>query len=222
MTGRIILDFWRLLRHEVALQSYTFENIVYQILQKRVPVYSFKNLTFWWDHASNLFRHRTIEHYIYRVEAIIKLMDQLDLIGRTSELARLFGIQFYEVLSRGSQFRVESMMLRLAKPMNYIPVSPSVEQRAKMKAPEFLPLILEPESKFYIDPVIVLDFQSLYPSIIIAYNYCFSTCIGKVLNLGKDTPFEFGATQYKIAKETNCKIINSRCFKFFTMWSSFC
>ena len=27
------------------------------------------------------------------------------------------------------QYRVESMMLRIAKPMNFIPVSPSVEQR---------------------------------------------------------------------------------------------
>lgn len=27
------------------------------------------------------------------------------------------------------QYRVESMMLRIAKPMNYIAVSPSVEQR---------------------------------------------------------------------------------------------
>jgi len=40
-----------------------------------------------------------------------------------------------------------------------------------MDAPECLPLILEPESKLYNNPVLVLDFQSLYPSIMIAYNY---------------------------------------------------
>ena len=50
----------------------------------------------------------------------------------------------------------------------------------RMAAPESLPLILEPESRFYADPVVVLDFQSLYPSIVIAYNYCFSTCLGRV------------------------------------------
>lgn len=53
----------------------------------------------------------------------------------------------------------------------------------RMAAPECLPLILEPESKFYADPVLVLDFQSLYPSMVIAYNYCFSTCLGRVHNL---------------------------------------
>lgn len=54
-----------------------------------------------------------------------------------------------------------------------------------MKAPEYLPLILEPHSRLYADPLIVLDFQSLYPSMIIAYNYCFSTCLGRVELLGK-------------------------------------
>ena len=33
----------------------------------------------------------------------MQLLEQLDMIGRTSELARLFGIQFYEVFTRGSQ-----------------------------------------------------------------------------------------------------------------------
>lgn len=95
-------------------------------------------------------------------------MEQLDVIGRTSELARLFGIQFYEVFTRGSQvdtiqtcsaklsynwsfiflqYRVESMMLRLAKPKNFVAASPSVIQRSRMKAPEWLPLIMEPESR---------------------------------------------------------------------------
>jgi len=69
--------------------------------------------------------------------------------------------------------------------MNYIPISPSIQQRAKMRAPECLPLIMEPESEFYIDPMIVLDFQSLYPSIIIAYNYCFSTCLGRIEHIGQ-------------------------------------
>lgn len=75
-------------------------------------------------------------------------------------------------------------MLRVAKPLNYIAVSPSVQQRAHMRAAECLPLVMEPESRFYSSPVLVLDFQSLYPSIIIAYNYCYSTCLGRVEHLG--------------------------------------
>lgn len=76
-------------------------------------------------------------------------------------------------------------LCRIAKPKNVIPVSPSIHQRAHMRAPEYLPLILEPHSRLYTDPLIVLDFQSLYPSMIIAYNYCFSTCLGRVEHLGQ-------------------------------------
>lgn len=54
-----------------------------------------------------------------------------------------------------------------------------------MRSPEYLPLILEPHSRMYVDPVIVLDFQSLYPTMMIAYNYCFSTCLGRVEHLGQ-------------------------------------
>lgn len=39
---------------------------------------------------------------------------------------------------------------------------------------------MEPKSGFYGDPVAVLDFQSLYPSMIIAYNLCYSTIVGKM------------------------------------------
>lgn len=47
-----------------------------------------------------------------------------------------------------NQFRVESMMLRLAKNKNYVAVSPSIKQRAEMNAPQSLPLIMEPESRY--------------------------------------------------------------------------
>ena len=49
-------------------------------------------------------------------------------MGRTAELARAFGIDFFSVLSRGSQYRVESMMVRLAHTQNYLMLSPSKDQ----------------------------------------------------------------------------------------------
>ncbi|KAF7138159.1 hypothetical protein RHSIM_Rhsim07G0183900 [Rhododendron simsii] len=51
---------------------------------------------------------------------------------------------------------------------------------ASRPAMECLPLVMEPEFGFYADPV-VLDFQSLYPLMIIAYNLCFCTCLGNVM-----------------------------------------
>ena len=71
-------------------------------------------------------------------------------------------------------------MSRLTKCENYVMVSPSRKQVGEQNALECLPLVMEPETRFYTSPVVVLDFQSLYPSIMIAYNYCYSTCLGRI------------------------------------------
>lgn len=44
-----------------------------------------------------------MDHYVSRVRGTMQLLQQHDIIGRTSELARVFGIQFFHVLTRGSQ-----------------------------------------------------------------------------------------------------------------------
>lgn len=81
------------------------------------------------------------------------------LLRSRSEMARLFGIDFYSVLSRGSQYRVEAVMLRVTKRRNFLLVSPSRTQVAGQPPMECIPLVMEPHSSFYADPVVVLDFQ---------------------------------------------------------------
>lgn len=55
------------------------------------------------------------------------LLSSLDVLGRTAEMARLYGMDFFSVLSRGSQYRVECMLVRLTKPLNFLHFSPSKE-----------------------------------------------------------------------------------------------
>ncbi|GFR46656.1 hypothetical protein Agub_g8267, partial [Astrephomene gubernaculifera] len=127
----------------------------------------------------------------------LAMCEQLDLIGRTAELARTFGIDFFSVLTRGSQYRVESLLVRLAHTNNFIMPSPSREQVGSQPAMEAIPLVMEPESRLYGSPVVVLDFQSLYPSQIIAYNMCYSTCVGRTAHArAGGQPVRLGVTQY--------------------------
>ena len=201
VTGRIVLNLWRVLRGELKLQSYAFESCVSAVLRRRVPRFSAKTLSRWAsggggssprrDPGSNPNgskesvpsshqRWRAIRHACARATLVSQMCEQLDVVARTNEQAKIFGIDFQSVVFRGSQYRVESMMLRLAHLENYLAPSPSAEQTSRQPAMECLPLVMEPESKLYVDPVAVLDFASLYPSVVCAYNLCYSTCLGKV------------------------------------------
>lgn len=46
-TGRIILNLWRILRGELTLGSYTFENCVKSVLKTRVPFIAHSTLSLW-------------------------------------------------------------------------------------------------------------------------------------------------------------------------------
>ncbi|KAI9084793.1 hypothetical protein K1719_033199 [Acacia pycnantha] len=191
--GRIVLNVWRLIRGEVKLNLYSVEAVAEAVLRRKVPSIHNKVLTKWFSGGPGRARYRCVEYITERAKLNLEILRQLDMVNRTSELARIFGIDFFSVLSRGSQYRVESMFLRLAHTQNYLAISPGNQQVASQPAMECLPLVMEPESGFYSDPVVVFDFQSLYPSMIIAYNLCFCTCLGKVVASKANT---FGVSSF--------------------------
>lgn len=180
ITGRHMFNIWRILRNEVSLTSYSLENVVYHTIHHRLSFYKHKTLTQWFKSVSATECSYTIKYYFDRVFYTIKIINTQELISRTCEQARIVGIDFYSVFYRGSQYKVEAIMSRLTKGENYVMISPSRKQVGEQNALECLPLNMEPETKFYTSPVVVLDFQSLYPSIMIAYNYCYSTCLGRI------------------------------------------
>ena len=187
ITGRILLNLWRCMRSEIKLQIYTRENVIFSLLKKRIPLYSHHSLKYWYmqsiNNNANNSNYNDLIHifsYFLNITALnLSIIKEVDLISRTSEMARVIGIDFFSVLSRGSQFRVESLLLRISKQLGYVMISPNKLQVANQAAMECIPLVMEPESFIYTDPVIVLDFQSLYPTIMMAYNICYTTCLGR-------------------------------------------
>ena len=182
VTGRHMINIWRAMRGELNLLQYTMENVVFQLCHRRIPHYSFRDLTFWYKSGKPKDLAKVVDYYVSRVQLDLEILEQNELIPRTSEQARLLGVDFFSVFSRGSQFKVESLMFRIAKPENFLLPSPSRKQVGQQNALECLPLVMEPQSAFYNSPMLVLDFQSLYPSVMIAYNYCYSTFLGRVVS----------------------------------------
>lgn len=195
VTGRHMINIWRAMRGELNLLQYTMENVAWHLLHRRIPHYAWKALTSCYKSGKTRDLNKVLQYYQVRTKIDIEILEANELIARTSEQARLLGVDFFSVFSRGSQFKVESIMFRIAKPENFILVSPNRKQVGGQNALECLPLVMEPQSAFYSSPLLVLDFQSLYPSVMIAYNYCYSTFLGRITNWRGMN--KMGFTEYK-------------------------
>ncbi|TFK89962.1 hypothetical protein K466DRAFT_574493 [Polyporus arcularius HHB13444] len=193
--GRHVLNLWRIMRSEQTLNIYTFENVVFHLLRRRTPWYSPRTLTEWYNSPVPAHAARVLHYFARRTDMVLEMLDVADVVTKNAEFARVFGVDFFSVLSRGSQFKVESFMFRIAKPESFLLLSPSKQDVGKQNAAECMPLIMEPLSAFYSSPLVVLDFQSLYPSIMIAYNYCYSTCLGRITDF-RGT-YKFGVTDLR-------------------------
>lgn len=211
ITGRYVLNIWRLLRKEIAVTQYSFENMVHLLLKIRLPKYSCSHLTSLWSNFKTGNELKTfLNYYMTRVRLNIGILKKISFTLNVMEEARLIGIDFQSVYNRGSQYKVESFLIRICKSENYILLSPSKVAVQKQKPLECVPLVMEPESAFYKSPLLVLDFQSLYPSIMSGYNYCYSTMMGRVRELD-GTKRTLGVTNFELKSELLKKLRDDIC-----------
>lgn len=179
VNGRHVLNLWRILRKEVNLTSYSLLNVSYHLLHQTLPKYTNLQLSQWVDGTFKSLL-TVVKYYQKRILLALKIMYVQEIIVRNVEQSRIIGVDFDSNFYRGSQFKVESILLRIAKAENLLLNSPGKQDVHEMRAIECIPLIMEPDSGFYKSPLAVLDFQSLYPSVMIAYNYCYTTLLGKL------------------------------------------
>ena len=73
-------------------------------------------------------------------------------------MAKVYGIDYESVMTRGSQFRVEAILSKISKSTEHVLLSANLKQVSMQNKLEVIPLVIEPDVKFYVDPVIVVDF----------------------------------------------------------------
>ncbi|MES1905402.1 MAG: DNA polymerase zeta catalytic subunit [Paramarteilia canceri] len=205
--GRELINIWKQYRHYHNPKSTDLFSAILNLLSIKFPIMSHENLSSWVS-SSNSQHMKFALKYIWKQTLVnFMLISKMDIIPKISASSRINGVIFHDAYNRGSQFQVESIMIRNSRKYNYLLPSVSVKQRNYMAPIMSIPLTLEPATKFYTNPVIVLDFQSLYPSIMIAFNYCYTTCLGLADNYKKsDGPFlKLGTLYY----EPSCQNIKS-------------
>ena len=108
----------------------------------------------------------------------MKLMFKLEMIPLTKQLTNIGGNLWQRTLSGGRAERIEYLLLHAFHRKKYI--VPDKERGKKSSGRRGKPkyaggLVLEPKKGLYDKFTLLLDFNSLYPSIIQEYNLCYTT-----------------------------------------------
>ena len=92
------------------------------------------------------------------------------------EMARVTGVPFNFLLARGQSIKVLTQLFRRANDAGYL--VPSVKGEGTDEQYEGA-TVIEPKKGYYDAPIATLDFSSLYPSIMMAHNLCYTTLVDK-------------------------------------------
>lgn len=176
ITGRIQLDMMIVMMIDHKLSSYSLNNVCMNFLgeQKEDVHYSII-----WDlqEKGPDSRKRIASYCLKDAILPLRLIDKLKNIFNYVEMARVTGVPINVLLKRGQQIKVLSQLYRETPKYNMI--IPTLKLKLKTDNGREIAyqggFVLEPKTAFYKVPIATLDFASLYPSIMIAHNLCYTT-----------------------------------------------
>ncbi|ORM41973.1 DNA polymerase delta catalytic subunit [Babesia sp. Xinjiang] len=175
--GRILFDVYDLVRRDHKLKSYTLNYVSFEFLKQQKEDVHHSTMSKL-QLGSPADRRRIASYCLKDSLLPLLLIDKLLLIFNYVEMARVTSTPIKMLISRGQQIRVTMQIYSQCKTMGYaVPVVNAAQRAAAADGTYEGGTVLEPQKGYHRDPIAVLDFQSLYPSIMIAHNLCYSTLV---------------------------------------------
>ncbi|KAJ6164878.1 DNA polymerase delta catalytic subunit [Penicillium chermesinum] len=172
--GRLQLDLLQLVQRDHQLRSYTLNSVSYEFLGEQKEDVHHTMITELFNGTPDS-RRRLAVYCLKDAYLPQRLMDKLMCLVNYTEMARVTGVPFNFLLSRGQQVKFISQLFRKALEQQLVvPNSKSNDEQDYEGA-----TVIEPKRGYYGVPVATLDFASLYPSIIQAHNLCYTTLLNK-------------------------------------------
>ncbi|XP_069738764.1 LOW QUALITY PROTEIN: DNA polymerase delta catalytic subunit [Phaenicophaeus curvirostris] len=170
--GRVTLDLLQVLLREHKLRSYSLNAVSFHFLGEQkedVPHGIIADL----QSGSEQSRRRLAVYCLKDAFLPLRLMEKLMVLVNLVEMARVTGVPPSYLLARGQQVKVVAQLLRQALAEDLLlPVVRSEGGDDYEGA-----TVIEPRKGYYESPIVTLDFSSLYPSIMIAHNLCYTTLL---------------------------------------------
>jgi DNA polymerase elongation subunit (family B) len=133
-----------------------------------------------------------------------KLMKKMCILLNLLEMAKATWVPMCFLVERGQQIKVFSQLTKKAREMGFM--VPTIRYGQLPEEPYEGATVLEAHKGAYYTPITALDFEALYPSIMMAHNLCYSSYVmnekdyGNVPGIEYET-FKIGDRTYKFAQD---------------------
>ena len=184
--GRMQLDLLQFVQREYKLRSYTLNSVSAHFLGEQKEDVQHTIISDL-QNGTRETRRRLAVYCLKDAYLPMRLLEKLMCLVNYTEMARVTGVPFSYLLARGQQIKVISQLFR--KCLQEDVVIPNMKSEGTNEEYEGA-TVIEPVRGYYDVPIATLDFSSLYPSIMMAHNLCYTTLLSKnsiaAFNLSKD------------------------------------
>ncbi|KAL4590455.1 hypothetical protein LXL04_003385 [Taraxacum kok-saghyz] len=174
LEGRVQFDLLQAMQRDYKLSSYSLNSVSAHFLNEQKEDVHHSIISDL-QNGNPETRRRLAVYCLKDAYLPQRLLDKLMYIYNYVEMARVTGVPISFLLSRGQSIKVLSQLLRKAKQKSL--VLPNVKQAGSEQGTYEGATVLEARAGFYEKPIATLDFASLYPSIMMAYNLCYCTLV---------------------------------------------
>ncbi|XP_059432438.1 DNA polymerase delta catalytic subunit [Corylus avellana] len=172
--GRVQFDLLQVMQRDYKLSSYSLNSVSAHFLSEQKEDVHHSIISDLQNGNAET-RRRLAVYCLKDAYLPQRLLDKLMFIYNYVEMARVTGVPISFLLSRGQSIKVLSQLLRKARQRDL--VIPNVKQAGSEQGTYEGATVLEAKAGFYEKPIATLDFASLYPSIMMAYNLCYCTLV---------------------------------------------
>ena len=174
--GRVVFDMLPYMQRNYKLSSYSLNSVCAEYLgQQKEDVHH--SIISDLQNGSDEDRHRLAVYCLKDAQLPLRLMEKMSVLVNYIEMARVTGVPIEFLIARGQQIKVLSMLLRKCRDIGLLIPTLSKKGGGGEDTTYEGATVLDPIKAYYQVPIATLDFASLYPSIMQAYNLCYSTLV---------------------------------------------
>lgn len=204
MSCRFVFDMFHEVKKGYKLDSYSLNNVSKLYLGDQKIDMAPKEMFARYLEGDPIKLREVAEYCIKDTLLPHKLMKKMCTLLNLLEMAKATWVPLSFLVERGQQIKVFSQLSKKARELGYM--VPTIKYGSLPEEQYEGATVLEAQKGAYYTPITALDFEALYPSIMMAHNLCYSTYVmderryGKIPGITYET-FNIGNKTYKFAQD---------------------